>query len=187
MTIRHVAVILLLSSSSWAAGQDVYASRGRMPDSTAKIVAELREADSRRMPIDVMLKVSPEYSRSSPIEVTIVVTNLFDEPLLLNTRMLVNHPLLQGEVAFRITNPRGKTCEIRRLVTPLTVREEDFVKLARGMSIQRSIDLSDLYPIQEKGTYKIQAIYHNEVEGLKDGLRAWRGLVRSDTAEFTLN
>jgi len=59
----------------------------------------------------------------------------------INGRMLVNHRRLPGELSFLITIPR-EACEIQRLVSPIEVREEDFVLLERGMSIQRTVDLA---------------------------------------------
>jgi len=165
---------------------DPWVSRGHRADPQAKILSELREAERRRQPIEVALKARNEYSRSDAIEVTITITNLFDKPLLINSRMLVNHLLLPGEVAFRITGPDGKLCNIQRLVTPLSVGPDDFVLLPRGMSVQRTIDLSDMYPVNKKGTYKVEAIYHNELDSIQNSVRAWRGQAASDPIEITL-
>jgi len=166
--------------------RDPWLSQGRKADSQTKILSEIRESDRRKIPLEVAVKARSEYARGETIQVTITVTNLFDQPVLLNTRMLVNHLLLPGEVAFRIIGPDGKKCEIQRLVTPLTVSADDFVIVPRGMSVQRSIDLADLYPITKKGVYQVQAIYHNELDGIQASYRAWRGQAESETIELTL-
>lgn len=163
-----------------------YASLGRREDSTEKVIAEIRAAERRKIPIEVALKAPEEMDASEPVVVTIMVTNLFPEPLLMNKRMLVNHPRLRGEIAFRITAPNGTICEFTRRVTPLAIRNEDFVVLERGMSIQRSVDLSDLYALTWKGRYKIEAVYRNDIDQVEDSLRAWKGSVRAQPIDIVL-
>jgi len=165
---------------------DPWSSRGRAPDSTQKSVAEIRESERRRIPLDVALQVSNRYRLHDPIEVTVMVTNLFDPPLLLNSRMLINHPRLQGEMNFTILGPDGKSCEIQRLVTPMAVHDNDFVVLNRGQSIQRTIDLSDFYSITRRGPYKVRVTYRNDVDHPVGRLRAWKGVVSSDVSDFQI-
>ncbi len=168
------------------AGYDAYRSQGRGVDPTAKTLREIRQAERRRIPIEVALKTSRAYAWHTPIEVTIIVTNLFEKPLLINRRMLINHPRLPGEVSFQIIGPSGQRCEIGRLVTPMALRDDDFAVLPRGMSIQRTIDLSDFYKLDQKGPYNVVAFYRNDVDGAKKALTAWKGVVASTPVEITL-
>ena len=115
-----------------------------------------------------------------------IVTNLFDRPLLLNRRLLVNHPKLPGELAFRISGQDGSRYQIRRLVTPMKLTDDDFVLLPKGQSIQRTMDLTDLYGLEKKGTYKLQAYYYNNVDHSAGTRRAWKGLAASEPTEITL-
>src|SRR5258705_9495988 len=94
--------VLLLSSRTLfaAAVADPYLSSGRQADPTAKALSEIRAAEKRRIPMDVTLKAFAEYPVGQPVLVSVMITNLFDAPLLLNSRMLVNHPKLQGELSF---------------------------------------------------------------------------------------
>jgi hypothetical protein len=162
-------------------------SEGPQSDSTTNTLAEIRASEKRHIPLDVMLKASDHYTSGRPVIVTVLITNLFDLPVLLNSRMLVNHPLLQGEVSFYIIDPSGQRQEIKRLITPLSVRDNDFVILNRGQSIQRSVDLADLYGIDKKGHYKLLVSYHNEVDRSVDSNRAWTGIVWSDPIEIRLD
>lgn len=162
-------------------------STGRKPDPTAKTLSEIRAAERRRIPLEVQLKTAPTYPSSGPIEVTIIITNLFDAPLVMNSRMLVNHPRLQGEISFRILGPGGKKIEITRLITPLTIRDSDFVTLERGQSFQRAVDLADLFNITRKGAYKVQVSYHNDVDRVVGSQHAWKGVLWSDPIEFRLD
>jgi hypothetical protein len=182
-----LVVFLSIPNVLGTAAVDPMLSSGRAPDSTAKVVAEIRDAERRRIPLEVVIKASEHYSVGGPVEVTVIVTNLFDTPLLMNSRMLVNHARLQGEVSFHITDPSGKRVDIKRYVTPLSIRDNDFVLLNRGESIQRTVDLADLYGINVKGTYKIQASYHNEVDHSNPSGHAWKGYVISEPIELTLN
>jgi len=162
-------------------------STGRSPDSTAKTVSEIRAAERRRIPLEVYIKASENYTIGSPVEVTVIVTNLFDNPLLMNSRLLVNHPRLEGELSFRILGPASQKEEIKRFVTPLSLRDRDFVTLTRGESMQRTIDLADLFGIGLKGSYRIQVSYHNEIDYTIQDRKAWKGLVWSDPIELKLN
>jgi hypothetical protein len=160
---------------------------GRQPNASAQSISEIRASERRRIPLDVMLRTSNHYVAGRPVIVTVVVTNLFDDPLILNSRMLVNHPRLQGEVSFYIVNSTGQKQEIKRLITPLSVRDSDFITLTRGESIQRSVDLADLYGIAKKGQYKLYASYHNEMDQTMDSQKAWTGIVWSDPVDIQLD
>jgi len=180
-----LSVVTLLAPQA-IANLDDYRSDGKRSDSTSKVIAEMRQEERRRIPIEVALKASEEYEVAGPVSVTIMITNLFDKPLLMNRRMLVNHPRLPGEVSFHIIGPDGKRCEITRLITPKTLREDDFMVLPRGMSMQRTVDLADLYNLTQKGSYKIRAVYHNDIDQVAENLPAWKGAAASDPVEIIL-
>ena len=183
-----VLMLLLGMTAAWGSAVDPWLSKGRAPDSTEKRLAEIRASERRKIPLDVALVTNQDnYSRSGPIPVTIIVTNLFDPPLVLNSRMLINFPRLPGEVYFRILDPDGRPLRMKRLVTPLALSEEDFVRLTRGRSIQRTVDLADLYDITRKGTYILDVCYHNEVDQIVNNLRAWTGIVASDVVKIDVN
>jgi len=181
-----LCVCLFTTISATAMDGDAMVSQGRQADPTAKTLSELHAAELRQIPLEVMLKSADHFSVGKPVMMTVVITNLFDNPLLMNSRMLVNHPLLQGEISFRILGPDHHKVEIVRLITPLSVRDNDFVILERGQSMQRSVDLSDLFTLTQKGTYKVQVSYHNEVDRVVGSQRAWKGIVWSDPLEIEL-
>jgi hypothetical protein len=189
MRLHRIALIAFftLPRPAGSIGADPMLSVGRQPDPTAKTLAEIRAAERRRIPLEVQLKSADRYPAGGPVEVTIIVTNLFDAPLVMNSRMLVNHPLLQGEISFRIIGPNGKKIEIQRFITPLTLRDQDFVTLARGQSMQRAVDLADLYGVSRKGVYKLQVFYHNEVDHAGESQHAWKGMVWSEPVEVRLD
>ncbi len=166
-------------------GEEAVLSSGRQADPTAKTLSDIRAAEQRRIPLEVLLKTSNHYDAAGPVEVTIIITNLFDAPLVMNSRMLVNHPLLQGELSFRIIGPDGKKIDIQRLITPLSIRDHDFVTLARGQSMQRDVDLADLFGISRKGLYKVRVCYHNDVDYVGNR-HAWKGVVWSEPVDITL-
>jgi len=180
-----LGLLLALTPCSQAI-ENTFVSHGRAPDPTAKILSELREADRRRIPVETALKARSSYTLSNPIVVTVTVTNLFDPPLLLNGRMLVNHRRLPGEISFNIIDPDGKRCDFKRLVSPLEPKEDDFVLLARGMSIQRSIDLADFFDLHKKGIYKVQTVYRNDLDHVIGNAHSWMGIASSDVTEIEL-
>jgi len=187
MHLRRAVLIVFLvyPLTARAAMPDSLVSAGRQPDPTAKTLSEIRAAEKRRIPLEVLLKASERYSAGGPVNVTVVLTNLFDAPLLMNSRMLVNHPLLKGEISFQIIDSNGKKIDIQRLITPLSIRDQDFVTLDRGESMQRAVDLSDLFGLTQKGLYKVQAAYHNDADRV-GAQRAWRGVVWSEPIELRL-
>jgi hypothetical protein len=180
-------VCIFLARPCVSVEADPWLSSGRQPDPTAKTLSDIRAAERRRIPLEVFLKAANHYRTTGPVEVTVIVTNLFDAPLLMNSRMLVNHPLLKGEVSFRIIGPDGKKIEIQRLITPLSLRDDDFEVLTRGQSMQRSIDLGDLFGLKQKGIYKVQVSYHNEVDHIAGSQRAWKGIVWSEPVDIQLD
>jgi len=190
MAWRRVFLIVFLcipNVSGSAAGVDPILSTGRAPDPTAKSLAEIRDAEKRRIPLEVYIKAAERYGIGGAVEVTVIVTNLFDKPLLMNSRMLVNHARLEGELSFLITDPSGKRVDIKRLVTPLTLRDQDFVTLNRGESMQRTVDLTDLFGILQKGIYKVLVAYHNESDYTVEEHKAWKGFVYSEPIELKLD
>ncbi len=184
--IQVFVVLFSVAMPSRSTIADPMISTGRSADPSSKTLSEIRAAERRRIPLEVYLKSSTHQRAGGPVEVTVIITNLFPAAILLNSRMLVNHPKLQGEIAFRILDKAGQPLEIQSLVTPLTMREDDFVILARGESVQRTVDLSDLYGMRRKGDYKVQAYYHNEVDFVAQGKRAWKGRVWSEPIDIQL-
>ena len=180
-------VAILFPRPASSMGEDAVLSAGRQADPTAKTLSEIRAAEKRRIPLEVLLKAGAHYQAGGPVDVTIIITNLFDAPLLMNGRMLVNHPLLQGELSFRIMDPQGKRIDIQRLITPLMTRDQDIVTLDRGQSMQRSVDLADLFGITRKGIYKVQVSYHNDIDRTVAAQHAWKGVVYSEPVEIQLD
>ena len=58
--------------------------------------------------------------------------------------------------------------------------------LARGQSMQRTVDLADLFGMSTKGTYTIRVAYHNEVDHIGSTAHAWKGVVWSEPIEIRL-
>ena len=187
---RRVLCAIALSFACgplWGAvGDAAFISQGRTADPTAKVLSEIREAERRRIPIDAAIKARSRYQLSEPLAVTITVTNLFDAPLLVNSRLLVNHRLLPGELSFSVVDPEGKRCEFQRLVSPFSLADDDFLLLARGMSVQRTVDLADFFTMRKKGIYKVQVSYRNSIDQIVNGHHSWMGSASSDVTEIEL-
>lgn len=176
---KHAIIILSSFIFSSVVGavvvSDPLLSTGRKADPTSKTLAEIRQAERRRIPIEVLLRAEESYTIGEPMMVSVIVTNLFDQPLAMNRRMLVNHPALEGELYFWIVGPNKKLWQIQRRVTPLPIRAEDFSVLKRGMSMERTIDLADFYGLTEPGNYKIYVAYRNDMDQPIGSLMAWKG------------
>src|SRR5437879_1115391 len=106
---------LLLGASAVVAGAGLQAwTRGSFPavpepqDSGGQVQADKPE---------ITLKTAPHHARNSPIQVTVLLTNISINPELINRRFLVNHPSLTGDIYFEVVGPDGRPLLFQRLVT----------------------------------------------------------------------
>ena len=53
--------------------------------------------------------------------------------------------------------------------------------------MEQTADLTDMYGLRKRGSYKVQVVYYNRVDREKNGLKTWRGSVASEPTEITLD
>jgi hypothetical protein len=134
----------------------------------------------------VLLKNKVRYSGWHSVRVTVLVSNQGLDPVLINGRMLFNRYPEPGEVSFVIEGPHGQYLPLKRVITPRAVSDEELAVLRPGESFEREVDLTDMYGVNKKGPYKIQAIYYNGVDLQKDGMATWRGAIASEPAQIVI-
>jgi hypothetical protein len=157
---------------------------GHVPDGDEN--ARQTKGKTRVENLSVRIKVSDHLRTGSPVEVTVLVTNSGNTPVLVNRRLLVNHEVSEGELFFRIESSTNKNFTFQALVTPRDLDDNDFQVLKSGESISKTVDLSNRYAVKEPGQYKITAIYRNTYHRSKAGLDAWIGSVASTPIIITL-
>ena len=102
-------------------------------------------------------------------------------PVLINGRMLFNNYPADGEISFAIEGPHDKAYPLLKIISsPHDVKEADLTVLKVGDTLEREADLTDMYGLHKKGTYKVQVIYYNKIDLEKDSLMTWRGSLASE-------
>jgi hypothetical protein len=178
----------MMGAESWDSTAQSYCIAERKQDET-----DIRPGTSRRktlmQAVSVTVKTSDHYAAGRPVPVTVQITNESKRPVLLNKRLLVNHEISDGELFFVVESEQGNDYRhgFQALVTPRDLDDEDFVAVSPGDSISKTVDLADRYALKEKGFYTLTVTYRNEHEWSKDGLRAWKGSVRSNPARIRVN
>jgi hypothetical protein len=142
---------------------------------------------NREAHLFVSLKSKARYSARQPVIVTVMISNQSTEPVLINSRMLFNKYPANGEISFNIEGPGSKEFPLLKVVSlPPDVRGDELTVLNAGETMEREADLTDMYGIHKKGTYKVQVIYYNKVDLKKNKLKTWRGSIASEPVEFSL-
>ncbi len=129
--------------------------------------------------LSVRIRASDHLPAGSSVEVTVLVTNTGNTPVLVNRRLLVNHEISEGEIFFRIESSTNKSFSFQALVTPRDLDDNDFQVLKIGETISKTVDLADRYAVKEPGQYKIAVVYRNTYHRSKAGLNAWIGSISS--------
>ena len=128
------------------------------------------------------------YQSGDAIPVMLVLTNLGHENLLVNSRMAPNHPHApdsQRDIVFVITSPSGQKMQLNKFINMRAPKEDDFIILAAGETVERSINLEQIFSFVETGEYSIQAIYQNKADPGTDE-SAWKGEISSEKVTFTV-
>jgi hypothetical protein len=155
--------------------------------SLESLATRANDADDSMPPITVTLRAARDYGRHDPVDVTVMITNFSRKSVLLNERLLVNHPVREGEIVFSIQGPDGKPYGLQRIISPRPLKVSDFAVLPPNQSVERTIDIGDMYGLRKKGLYKVRVAYRNIFEGPQSAYRAWRGVVWSDPIELKVN
>jgi len=128
------------------------------------------------------------FQSADAIPVTLVLTNHGHESLLVNNRMAPNHPHApdpQRDIVFVITAPSGQEMQLNKFINVRTPKEDDFMVLAAGETVKRTIYLEQILSFVETGEYSIQAIYQNAADP-GTGESAWKGQISSEKVMLTV-
>jgi len=101
--------------------------------------------------------------------------------------MLFNHYPLNGELDFVIEDAHKRKYPLRKAIVPRELRDSDLTVLRSGQTMEQVANLTDLYGLSKRGTYRVQVIYYNRADLEKNGLKTWRGAIASEPTQITLN
>ncbi len=117
------------------------------------------------------------------IRLTARLTNVGDETLVINGRMLLNRPdapVTHGEIVLDVEGPRDYDNEILFTVRVGEPKDEDFRLLEAGGSVERVYRLWKYHSLHVPGRYRLQLTYRNAVGRPMKGVPAVVGSVRSN-------
>jgi len=131
--------------------------------------------------VDLRLPSGP-VRRWEPAEVTVSVTNTGPEAVLINSRMSPGYvESFPREVYFELDAEYGRLKYDRDISG-----DSDYRPLDPGATVSTTIDLLHWYRITEPGGYLIVACYQGDEPGSRPPVGIVRGVVRSRTAEVTV-
>ncbi len=118
------------------------------------------------------------------LDLVVRLTNPLDESVVVNRRLLLlplGMPERFGELALDVGGPPGyqNVREIHVRTGP--PRPEDFVKLAPGEAVERSVPLWRYESLHVPGQYTLSVTYHNTVPFALEGHTALVGIATAQT------
>jgi hypothetical protein len=131
-----------------------------------------------------------EYSLDEPINVTLLLKNLGQAPVLINARFYISSQEAkknQRDVYFILTSPTGLKLTCKNFYETGYPKTEYFKLLAAGEEIKSEYprNLKGFFEIVEPGPYKLVAVYQN-VFGAEIGLDVFSGQLISEPVKFTV-
>ena len=122
------------------------------------------------LPLNLSLSVSPSEGPAG-VTATVVarLSNPTDAVQVVNSRMLVNHVGLPGEIWLDVQGPPGYRNSVGYRVNAGETPDEFFVSLMPDAAIEQSWTLNDYESIDSPGEYVITLTYHNEDAYAPDG------------------
>ncbi|HTN86266.1 MAG TPA: hypothetical protein VL242_21345 [Sorangium sp.] len=146
------------------------------------------------VPVDIHLEASPKGGAV----LTVKLTNTSAAVVVLNVRNAVDETPVIGqlptspragqlnELAFVITGTDGKALPFMVDIKRRPLVAEDFQRFEAGQSHEEDIDLARYFGFEAGQRYRVRAVYMNDDDGSRFGVKAWRGLVVSNTLEGVL-
>lgn len=122
-------------------------------------------------------------------ELTARLINDGGEVLLVNSRMLLapgGSPDYRREMVIDIEGPPDSINLRRRHVHAKAAQRGDFVRLLPGEYLYSIYELGEHFAYQEPGRYRVSAVYYNATDLVVDGIRSWKGEIRSNEASFEI-
>lgn len=123
------------------------------------------------------------YAIGQPVQAVLTFRNSSD-PLLVNTRFLVNFSGSPGEITFEISKDGGDLLVFQELLVPRPLDDTDFVQVTPEEPVMAIVDLSDKYGLREGGEYAIQAFYFNDSEPEAKKGKVWKGEISSNAVKL---
>lgn len=130
------------------------------------------------------------YQPDERVEGRFTLRNAGEAPAVVNARLVLNSPFAPApyrDLALTVSGPGGETLPFLARINVGDPADKHFRLLQPGESVSGSYPLNEYYELQQPGTYRVQATYHNQAEPSRlNGHPVWTGEVQSNAATFTL-
>lgn len=121
-----------------------------------------------------------EYSAGEEILARVLLFNLDEDPVTVNSRLALGPPDGPGEVQFSVRGPSGGELPFAARVNLGLPEEEDFTEVVPWNCVGRQYELRTYYRFDEPGRYELRATYRT------DAPDAWAGVLHADPTSFTV-
>lgn len=109
-----------------------------------------------------------QFALGEVILLTMILLNTSDRLLVVNKRLAVydqEAPELDREVFLRIKLPSGQEAPFGWGVRRALLGTEDFTRLRPGERVDTTVDIADLFFLEQRGLYEVRAVYRNTFRG----------------------
>jgi hypothetical protein len=138
--------------------------------------------------LELSASIEPaQTSVTDPVSMTLTLTNRTAWPLVVNRRLLLNHPFAPErarEVFLEIDGPPSYRQAGGFRIRAGAPSPEHFVELAPGESVSKEYELTRYYSLSVPGRYSIRGTYANTSPGPSPDRPAWIGTIVSNSIEI---
>lgn len=125
------------------------------------------------------------FQPGEPLRLSLVLKNSGKTTLFVDKRFLPGMDESFGnEITLLVSGPNEEIYPFLFLMQPSRIQKEDIQELLPGRILEKTMALEELYPIQEPGTYRVQAVYNTK--NLKADFPFRHGRIVSSPVTFTL-
>jgi hypothetical protein len=142
-----------------------------------------------------------QFAAGEPIPVAVSLRNVSADGVMVNARLAANDTAVPGplrDLTFQITKPSGAQASFNWDIRIGYPHIGDFVVLAADEVVERTIQIDDLYALDEPGMYEVCAMYENAMVGpvlfddtgaepIEQDLGALRGPIASNCLNLALS
>jgi hypothetical protein len=151
------------------------------PLSQQNLPSQPREGSS---PLNMEISVNPQQSAiGDQIWLNVVLTNISEQVVAINKRMLLNRPNTPpgyGEIFLNVEGPPDYQNQVRFSIRAGLLTEDQFSLLSPRKSVEKTYRLWKYESLHLPGNYKIQVSYRNTVERKVKGMPVFVGSISSE-------
>lgn len=129
-----------------------------------------------------------EYKLGQPVILTLKLENTGDQPLVVNSRFLVNVAVGPHEVVLQAIGPDKTTLPFESKIRA-SFNGDRFTTLAPHQAVTSAYDMSNDFELKQPGDYSVRGWYENQSDAPpKMNLPpAWKGTLESNRVQFSLH